>query len=87
MLTWAISEDAKLARLRLAELKRKGVYAKNKDIGGLIEVHGDGGRGADWTEGCIALSNSEMEKLFNMIPAGTPITIIGSLKPLNDILN
>lgn len=72
---------------RLSDLKRKGVIAKNKDIGGLIEVHGDGGKGVDWTEGCIALRNSDLDKLYNMVPSGTPITIIGSLKPLNDILN
>lgn len=72
---------------RLAELKRKGTIAKNCNTGGLIELHGDGGKGVDWTEGCIALRNSEMERLFQMVPEGTPITIIGSLKPLNDILN
>lgn len=72
---------------RFSEMKRKGVIAKNKDIGGLIEVHGDGGKGVDWTEGCIALSNSDMVKLFRIIDVGTPITVIGSLKPLKDILN
>ena len=72
---------------RFSEMKRKGVIAKNRDIGGLIEVHGDGGKGADWTEGCVALSNSDMDKLFKLTSPGTPITIIGSLKPLKDILN
>lgn len=73
--------------VRFYELKRRGVIAKKSDIGGLIEIHGDGGKGVDWTEGCIALSNSDVSKLYGMISSGTPITIIGSLKPLNELLN
>ena len=30
-------------------------------IGGLIEIHGNGGKGIDWTEGCIALTDKEID--------------------------
>ncbi len=29
----------------------------------------------DWTRGCIAVSNEEMEEIWNLIPEGTPIEI------------
>ena len=67
--------------------KRQGEISKNSHIGGLIEIHGDGGKGADWTSGCIALSNSEMDELFSKTPVGTPVTIIGSRTSLSDLLN
>jgi len=28
----------------------------------LIEIHGDGGRDRNWTDGCVALSNPHMEE-------------------------
>ena len=67
--------------------KRQGALSKNSRIGGLIEIHGEGGKGADWTSGCIALSNSEIDELFSKTPVGTPVTIIGSMKSLADLLN
>jgi lipoprotein-anchoring transpeptidase ErfK/SrfK len=29
----------------------------------------------DWTDGCIALANAEMEELWRLVPDGTPIEI------------
>ena len=29
----------------------------------------------DWTAGCIAVSNSEIEELWNVVPVGTRIDI------------
>ncbi|WP_443027732.1 L,D-transpeptidase family protein [Sphingopyxis sp. LC81] len=29
----------------------------------------------DWTDGCIALSNTEIKQLWDIVPDGTPITI------------
>ncbi|CAA9499102.1 MAG: ErfK/YbiS/YcfS/YnhG family protein [uncultured Sphingomonas sp.] len=52
--------------------------------GGEIMIHGlPNGRGtigsrhslADWTEGCIALTNPEIEWLYRAVPDGTPIEI------------
>ncbi|MFO1154498.1 MAG: L,D-transpeptidase family protein [Rhodospirillales bacterium] len=51
--------------------------------GGLIMIHGqplDGFAGAnpyyDWTEGCIALSNREMDEVWMAVDDGTPIEIL-----------
>ena len=47
-------------------------------IGGLIEIHGGGGRSQDWTSGCVAVSNRDMDDLFDRVSVGTPVTIVGS---------
>lgn len=49
--------------------------------GGDIFIHGQptGYRGpplqGDWTDGCIALTNEEIEELWRIVPEGTPIEI------------
>lgn len=30
----------------------------------------------DWTQGCIALDNAEIEEIWRLVPDGTPITIV-----------
>ena len=32
-------------------------------------------RAMDWTDGCIALTNAEMDEIWNLVPIGTPIEI------------
>ncbi|HKP70934.1 MAG TPA: L,D-transpeptidase family protein [Pyrinomonadaceae bacterium] len=44
-------------------------------LGGEIYIHG-GGTDRDWTWGCVAMSNGEIEELFATIPVGTPVTIL-----------
>ena len=51
-------------------------------LGGEIYIHGRGGKEAeaassekDWTRGCIALDNSDMQELYDRIDIGTPIRI------------
>jgi lipoprotein-anchoring transpeptidase ErfK/SrfK len=29
----------------------------------------------DWTNGCIAVTNSEIEEIWDLVPDGTPIVI------------
>ncbi|MEP1422671.1 MAG: L,D-transpeptidase family protein [Erythrobacter sp.] len=49
--------------------------------GGDIFIHGQpnglrsGRMRGDWTDGCIALSNEEIEELWRIVPDGTPIEI------------
>jgi lipoprotein-anchoring transpeptidase ErfK/SrfK len=66
-------------RFRLA--KQSGAIPRHASIGGLIEIHGHGGRGKDWTQGCVAVTNSQMDKLFTMVGVGTPVTIVGTYDP------
>lgn len=63
---------------------KKGIIPK-RGIGNLIEIHGDGGKGINWTEGCIALTNNDIDKVYELVGVGTPVTIVGSLKSLKEI--
>jgi murein L,D-transpeptidase YafK len=59
-----------------AEAHRLGV-----DPGGDIFIHGQGrwGRGKtgiDWTRGCIAITDTEMNEVFDLVQVGTPVTIL-----------
>jgi hypothetical protein len=65
----------------------KGSLPRNAKIGGLIEIHGNGGKGIDWTEGCIALTDKEMDIVFKIVKVGTPVTIIGSFVDLKDVVD
>jgi murein L,D-transpeptidase YafK len=62
--------------LRFQSNKAKRVISARARIGGLIEIHGEGGRGLDWTEGCVALSNKDMDHLMQYVGIGTPVTIV-----------
>jgi murein L,D-transpeptidase YafK len=71
---------------RFESLKRDGHIDQKKRIGGMIEIHGDGGKGYHWTDGCIALTNKDMDQLYSKASVNTPVVIVGSLKPLKEIL-
>ncbi len=43
-------------------------------LGGAIGIHG-GGTSRDWTAGCIAINNEEIEILWGCCPIGTPVRI------------
>lgn len=64
-------------RARLAQLKAAGHVSRRAALGGLIEIHGEGGRGEDWTRGCVALSNRDLDELFKRVGVGTRVTIVG----------
>jgi len=58
--------------------------AEGADPGGLIMVHGiTNGLGwigrlhrvMDWTDGCVAVTNREMDEIWRAVPTGTPIEI------------
>ncbi len=63
---------------------RNGQLRADASIGDLIEIHGDGGKGGNWTQGCVALKNSDMDVLFKYVSKGTPVTIIGSTLTLEE---
>jgi murein L,D-transpeptidase YafK len=59
--------------------------ARGVNPGGDIMIHGlPNGRGSlgkshlatDWTDGCIAVTNPEIEWLWQTVPDGTPISIL-----------
>jgi murein L,D-transpeptidase YafK len=65
-------------RARYALGKRTGQVPQRAGIGNLIEIHGDGGQGRDWTDGCVALANGDMDRVFARARVGTPVTIVGT---------
>ncbi len=55
--------------------------AQGRSPGGLIFIHGQpngypGRVPGDWTDGCIAVSNKEIEALYEAVPDGTLIDIL-----------
>lgn len=56
--------------------------AQGRSPGGMIFIHGQpnglpfGRVPGDWTDGCIAVSNDEMEALWEAVPDGTGIDIL-----------
>jgi L,D-peptidoglycan transpeptidase YkuD (ErfK/YbiS/YcfS/YnhG family) len=66
-------------RERFRDLQAQGQVPKSASgAGTLIEIHGEGGKGSDWTNGCVALHNDDMDLLFELVDVGTPITIVGA---------
>lgn len=63
------------------EADRAFAAARGRSPGGDIFIHGQPNArpgppiARDWTDGCVALSNAEIEKLWTIVPDGTPITI------------
>ena len=61
-------------------LDRMQARERGKSPGGDIFIHGlpngfKGRKGPDWTAGCIALTNKEIEWVYAMVKDGTPITL------------
>lgn len=55
--------------------------AMGVDPGGDIFIHGEPTRrrkrvSRDWTAGCIAVRNREMEEIWSLTPTGVPVTIL-----------
>ncbi|MEP6907553.1 MAG: L,D-transpeptidase family protein [Pseudoxanthomonas sp.] len=60
-----------------AQAAKRGV-----DPGGDIMIHGGTlhgstppGYAGDWTDGCVAVTNAEIEEIWRLVPVGTPIHI------------
>ena len=64
--------------MRFALGKVRGIIPTRVGIGNLIEIHGEGGEGRDWTDGCVALANPDMDRVFALTEVGTPVTIVGT---------
>jgi len=66
------------------EADRQTAQALGRPVGGDIKIHGlPNGRGffgkfhrlGDWTNGCIAVTDAEIDELYAAVAVGTPITI------------
>jgi hypothetical protein len=73
LLNYPNDEDSR----QFQRLKRAGALSRRARAGGLIEVHGNGGKGEDWTFGCVSLHDSHMDEVFRQLSVGSPVTIVG----------
>lgn len=67
--------DAKTAKKLQDADARKRQPDWGTGLGGAVGIHG-GGVGQDWTWGCIALTDDEVEELWSACPWGTPVEIV-----------
>jgi hypothetical protein len=73
-------------RARFYNNVAKGRVSRRSEVGGSIEIHGNGGRGFDWTNGCIGLEDRNMDVVYSMVSIATPVIIVGSVEPLEKFL-
>ncbi|PKP08972.1 MAG: hypothetical protein CVU09_13590 [Bacteroidetes bacterium HGW-Bacteroidetes-4] len=81
LLNYPNDDDVK----RFAHNKKLGLIKNSATIGNLIEIHGNGGKGTNWTDGCIALNDEDIDQLFRLCPTGTSVAIVGSTKPISEL--
>ncbi|WP_437900540.1 L,D-transpeptidase family protein [Sorangium sp. So ce124] len=69
-------------RARFAELKRRGEVPPGRGVGHSIGIHGVGSaqlagvhKESDWTLGCIALDDDEIDEIARRTPDGAKIVI------------
>lgn len=77
----------------LKALRRSRPAPCNTGLGCAIAIHGGGvyrqfgeSMERDWTEGCVALENSDMAVLFNTCRPGDPVLILNSARNLFGII-
>ncbi|MFH1863041.1 MAG: L,D-transpeptidase [bacterium] len=61
---------------RFRNNKARNIISKRAGIGRNIEIHGGGGENEDWTNGCVALTNQDMDHLMKYTTKDTPVTIV-----------
>jgi murein L,D-transpeptidase YafK len=74
---------------RILAAHRRGVPPPDDTpLGGNVGLHGEGARwrgesagGLDWTYGCIALADGDLDFVIDRVKVGTPISILGPDAP------
>jgi len=69
-------------RRQFLNLKKMGLIPKRAGMGGLIEIHGGGKDGM--TYGCVSLENRDIDEVFEFVPLGTPVAIVGKIFQKDD---
>jgi hypothetical protein len=63
-------------RERFTEDKTSQALPPDARLGAFIEIHGEGGQKTDWTDGCVALTNQDMDAILKSVTVGTPVTVV-----------
>lgn len=62
-------------RERILTAQRRRVQPPwHTELGGAVGIHGRGST-SDWTAGCVAVDDPDIDELFAVLPLGTPVTI------------
>lgn len=67
-----VTRQQELAILEAVERGRQPLW--DTKLGGMIMIHG-GGTSHDWTTGCIAMNDADVDELFPLVSVGTPVVI------------
>lgn len=59
----------------ISAITDKKMPPQNTALGGEVYIHG-GGVASDWTWGCPALDNEDIEEIYNAVSVGTRVTIL-----------
>jgi len=86
-------QDGRITRTQYRKILGAFIYneppPQNTPLGGAIGIHGIGDETPDkldihevanWTQGCIAMRNSEIRELAMWVEKGTAVTIVDSLE-------
>ena len=73
-------DDLALYRASVASGKVPSVGKRVKGPGGLLGIHGSDDEkltrvGVNWTYGCVALANADIEEIYGLVPEGTLVVI------------
>lgn len=72
-------------RRRFEAAQQAGLIPKNRQMPGLIELHGMAQGITDQPFGSIVLDNPQIAVLFEQVAVGTPVNIVGALESHNSI--
>ena len=92
-LSWLSEDERKALLIDYPNASDRDAYFRNQQnglipsgvgIGGRIEIHGGGNDVV--TDGCIGMTDREIDLLYELVDVGTPVTIIGAKRSLKSIL-
>lgn len=72
-------------RRRFEEAQQAGLIPKNRQMPGLIQLHGIAQGITDQPYGSIVLDNPQIAVLFAQVAVGTPVNIVGALESHNSV--
>ena len=64
-------DRARTSQMRVNPGEDIEIHGLERGLGWLGRAH----RMSDWTDGCIAVTDSEMDEIWNFVPLGTPVEI------------
>lgn len=66
--------DRSLEKRVVERVRSRAIPPQTSRLGGYVGIHG-GGSGADWTLGCVAVSDAEIEWLFARLRQGDRVQV------------